>query len=77
MEKTITIKHTEITSAYCQATGYFPDEIAGASAEEMRSELIAFGYSVEEIPAPAPRPASAPLTAEDEALIAATAHWFR
>lgn len=77
MDKQTTIKHAEISSAYCAANGYFPDEIVGASAEEMRSELIASGYSVEEIPASAPRPVSAPLTAEDEAGIAATAHWFR
>lgn len=65
MSTTTTIKHTDIASAYCAANGYFPDEIVGASAEEMRSELIASGYSVEEIPAPAPRPVSAPLTPEE------------
>lgn len=62
--KTI-IKHTEITSAYCAAFGYFPDEVIGASAQEMRSELVEAGYLVEEIPAPAPRPLSAPMTAEE------------
>lgn len=65
MSKTTTIKHAEITSAYCEAFGVFPDEIVGASAQEMRSELIEAGYSVEEIPAPAPRPVPAPMTAEE------------
>lgn len=67
MDKTTTIKHTEIAAAYCEANGYFPDEIVGAGAEEMRAELIADGYTVEEIPAPAPapRPAPTPMTAEE------------
>lgn len=51
MDKQTTIKASEITSAYCQAMGCFPDEICGAQPEELRSELIAMGFDVEEIPA--------------------------
>lgn len=65
MNKTTTIKHTEIVAAYCEAFGYFPDEVVGASAEELRFELVESGYTVEDIPAPAPRPASAPMTTEE------------
>ena len=65
MDKQTTIKSTEIAHAYCTAFGYFPDEIVGASDEEMRFELVESGYSVEEIPAPASRAISAPMTAEE------------
>lgn len=65
MNKQTIIKHAEIASAYCEAFGYFPDEIVGASAEEMRIELIESGYSVEEIPAPAQRPMPSRMTAEE------------
>ena len=65
MDKQTPIKHTEITAAYCEAFGYFPDEIAGSSAAEMRDELIDAGYAVEEIPTPTPRPESTPMTPEE------------
>lgn len=65
MDKSIIIKATEIKAAYMQANGYHADEVVGASDVDMRAELIESGYAVEEIPAPAPRPVSAPATAEE------------
>lgn len=47
---TQTVKASELLSTYCHATGYFPDEVVGASDEELRSELVAMGYTVEELP---------------------------
>lgn len=77
MDKNITIKHTEITAAYLEMTGYFADEIVGAQGYEMRDELIAAGYTVEEIPTPKARPIS-PVDAKADAEIAlATAGWYK
>lgn len=64
MEKQI-VKVSEIAAKYCEINGYFPDEIVGASNEEMRAELILDGYEVEEIPAAVVRPESIPATQEE------------
>jgi len=74
MDKSIIIKSTEIKATYMEANGYHADEIVGAQDAEMRDELIADGFQVEEIPTPAPRPVSTPATEEE---IAAFADFFR
>jgi hypothetical protein len=74
MDKSINIKESEIKAAYMEANGYHADEIVGAQDAEMRSELIAEGFQVEEIPAPPPRPISTPATEEE---LAAFASFFR
>lgn len=51
MDKNQIIKRAELLPAYCEATGYFPDECVGASEEELRAELVSFGFQVEELPA--------------------------
>ena len=74
MDKRIIIKATEIKAAYMEANGCHADEIVGAQDAEMRDELIADGFQVEEIPVPAPRPVSTPATRED---LVAFASFFR
>jgi len=74
MDKSIIIKASEIKAAYMEANGCHADEIVGAQDAEMRDELIAEGFQVEEIPAPAPRPVSTPATEEE---LAAFASFFR
>jgi len=73
MDKSI-IKASEIKATYMDANGYHADEIVGAQDAEMRDELIAEGFQVDEILAPAPRPVSTPATEEE---LSAFASFFR